>query len=155
MVIDTEENWHVKQQRRKQTKKKSKAAIDTISNGIHLARKLRKMGVMVEDTNISRIESDGDDDNLSNDGFDMDVDDCAFHNTGIENLSNNDNSEENNDVNYLADDWKWDHWEPIGVDDKIPGQLSRIITVNHMVSNLELRRFLKRYYQAPYVCRHA
>ena len=84
----------------------SKAVIDTVPTGIYLAETLREMGVMVEDTNNSRIESDGDDDIVSNDSSDMDVDDCAFHNVGIENLSNDDNSEENNNMNYLADDWK-------------------------------------------------
>ena len=65
--------------------KKSKVVINTVPEGVYLAGTLRKMGVMVEDTNNSRIESDVDDDSVSNDGSDMDVDDCAFHDTGIKN----------------------------------------------------------------------
>ena len=70
---------------------------------MHLAGILRKMGVMVKDINNRKIGS------VRNYGSDVGVDCCAFYDTGMENLSDNDNSEENNDVNYLADGRNWYH----------------------------------------------
>ena len=113
-----------------------------------MAETLRELSITVRETNNSRIESDGDDDTLSKNGSAMDVDECMYHDTGIENLSGDNKSEKNNDVNYLFDDWKWDHWEPIDVDEKSPGQMSQIFTMNRMVSNLKLHQVLKRCYNA-------
>ena len=50
----------------------------------------------------------------------MNIDNCAFHGTNEskDNLSDNESDDDNN-VNYLADNWKWDQWEHIGTDDYI------------------------------------
>ena len=64
------------------------------------------MGVTVGETSNIRIESDEDGDSVSNNGSTMDVDGSVFHNTGIENLNDKDQLEENNNLNCLVDDWK-------------------------------------------------
>eukprot|EP00957_Ditylum_brightwellii_P002082 160367-Ditylum_brightwellii.AAC.1 len=69
---------------------------------------------------LGRCDNNSDDENMSDDGSNYEVDDSAFldgeTNDGVD--SESDGEEE---INVMGPGWKWNRWQDIDQDEDIPG----------------------------------